>query len=119
MEAIVLFSVYGTAIINGEFCVYSRNEKIVNWRGEEVDPDDADAKYFVADVVIETDKKRYVFPQVNIGYEFAAKIGYYLLENADKSVVTIDLHTFHDQNLSFDMIGENCIKTEYLGGDSK
>lgn len=110
----IIFSAYGTVVLDSEFAVYSINESICNSKGEKVDTDSESAQHFVSDLIIETNSKRYSFPKAKYGYEFAARIGQYLVDTKGKDlIITIDLHKLNE-HIDFELLCGSSMKIEYI-----
>lgn len=110
----IIFSAYGTISLDSEFTIFSTNEAICDGNGNEVDADSPDAKFFVADLIIESRMKRYIFPKTKYGFEFAARVGQALVDsNGKDTIVIIDLHKLNS-HIDFELLGASSMKIEYI-----
>ena len=110
----IIFSAYGTVVLDSEFAVYSINDMICNNKGQGVGSDSLETQHFVSDLVIEANNKRYTFSKVKYGYEFAARIGRYLIDTKGKDqIVTIDLHKINE-HIDFELLCKSSMKIENL-----
>lgn len=74
MAKIIITSFYGSIIIDNEtVAIYTTEEKTCNKKGEPVEAGDP-AGHHVADLVFETEKQRFIFPNLYLGLDCLLEI---------------------------------------------